>query len=495
MTENTLFYGDNLKILREYIPSNSVDLVYLDPPFNSKAPYNILFKEPTGELSEAQITAFEDTWHWTIDTEKTFKEIMDRAPADVVKLICAFIDFIGKNDVMAYLVMMCIRLIELKRVLTEQGSIYLHCDPTSSHYLKLLMDSIFGIKNYRNEIVWCYSGGGIPQKDFARKHDIIFRYSHSGNYTFNTDEVRQSYSEEILLRPKSSYSEHSYKSNPKAKTVGWDLNPKGKFPDDWFYLPIINPAAKERLGYPTQKPETLLERIIKASSNKGEIVLDPFCGCGTTIAVSHRLKRKWIGIDITWLAIDLIKRRLNKSFKLVSGKNYKIIGEPEDLAGAVQLADQNRMQFQYWAVSLINGKHYKDKKKGPDTGIDGFLFFSDDGKKPKIVIIQAKSGKTSVKDIRELSDVVGREKAVIGVLITLNNPTRNMEKESAQKGFYHSETYQKDYPRIQILTINKLLAGEKPQIPPSIESLPAYKEAQSKPVEGDGIPKEQMNLI
>ena len=337
--QNTLFYGDNLKVLKEYIPSNSIDLIYLDPPFNSKADYNVLFKEPTGALSKAQITAFEDTWHWTDETEKTFKNIVDEAPADVVEMMRSLRKFVGqKNDVIAYLTMMCVRLLELRRVLKDTGTIYLHCDPTASHYIKLLMDVIFGKNNFRNEIVWCYRGAGYPKHDFGRRHDIILRYSKTSNYIFNLDEVREEYAEATKERFK-----HYIGNIRGGKDFGiQQLHPLGKQPDDWWQIQPIAPSAKERLSYPTQKPEALLERIIKASSNEGEVVLDPFCGCGTTVAVAHKLKRNWIGIDITHLAINAIKLRLNKMFGIVPKNDFKVIGEPEDLEGARELSSHNR---------------------------------------------------------------------------------------------------------------------------------------------------------
>ena len=472
--QNTLFYGDNLKVLKEYIPSNSIDLIYLDPPFNSKADYNVLFKEPTGALSKAQITAFEDTWHWTDETEKTFKNIVDEAPADVVEMMRSLRKFVGqKNDMIAYLTMMCVRLLELRRVLKDTGTIYLHCDPTASHYIKLLMDVIFGKNNFRNEIVWCYRGAGYPKHDFGRRHDIILRYSKTSNYIFNLDEVREEYAEATKERFK-----HYIGNIRGGKDFGiQQLHPLGKQPDDWWQIQPIAPSAKERLSYPTQKPEALLERIIKASSNEGEVVLDPFCGCGTTVAVAHKLKRNWIGIDITHLAIKAIKLRLNKMFGIVPKNDFKVIGEPEDLEGARELSSHNRYQFQWWALSLINARPYKDKKRGADTGIDGYLYFSHEKDIVRPAIVQVKSGNVSVKDIRELGHVMDREEADLGLFITLEPPTKQMKSEAVIKGFYNSPIFKRDYPKIQIVTIEELLAGVKPNVPTTISP---YKEA--KPV-------------
>ena len=470
MTKNNLFYGDNLDILRNHIQDNSIDLIYLDPPFNSKADYNILYKEPDGSQSKAQITAFGDTWHWTEETERTFQEIIDVAPGKIVDMMNAFKGFIGANDIMAYLTMMCIRLIELRRALKDTGSIYLHCDPTASHYLKILMDAIFKEKNFRNEIVWWYETGGIPRNDFARKHDVILRYSKSDNYFFDATSVMEKRSDEVLRRiasgtPGATRSEGEY-----------------RHPSDVWKIPAINAMAKERLGYPTQKPEALLEKIIKASSNEGDVVLDPFCGCGTALSVAQHLNRNWIGIDITHLAINLIKWRMKNQYNLEAGKDYKVIGEPQDLSGAKALASQNRYQFQWWALSLIDARPYGDKKKGADTGIDGFIHFNENNNIVKKVIVQVKSGNTSVKDIRDLGHVVDREKAVIGIFITLGSPTRPMKEESAKAGIYTFPINNQKMPKIQILTIEEILNGKSPQVPVSYRE-PSFKKAETKPKE------------
>jgi site-specific DNA-methyltransferase (adenine-specific) len=441
---NALYYGDNLRILREYIPDESVDLIYLDPPFNSKATYNILYKEPTGEKSQAQVEAFDDTWHWTIEAERAFQEIVETAPPNVVNLMTALRDAIHTNDMMAYLTMMCIRLLELKRVLKDTGSIYLHCDPTASHYLKLVMDSIFGVRNFRNEIIWHYQTGGASKEHYSKKHDIIFFYTKTDEYSFHSERVKISRTEKSLKRAK----------NPRGARI--ESDDIMKLPEDVFEIQALNPMAKERLGYPTQKPEALLEHIIKASSNKGDTVLDPFCGCGTAVAVAQRLNRKWIGIDITHLAIALMKHRLKDT-------QFKVVGEPADLSGAKELASQSRYQFQWWALSLINARPYGDKKKGADTGIDGYYYFYDGGK-PKKSIVSVKSGKVGVKDIRELIQVIDREKASMGFFITLEQPTKPMKDEAAKKGDY-VDGFNNKYQMIQILTIEEILDGKNPDTP------------------------------
>jgi site-specific DNA-methyltransferase (adenine-specific) len=475
MDTNVLYFGDNLEILRKYIPDNSIDLIYLDPPFNSKKDYNILFKENGGVESEAQIKAFTDTWHWTQATQDTYHEISTKSPLKVSKLIGALHDAIGNNDVMAYLVMMTIRLVELHRVLKPTGSLYLHCDPTASHYLKLVLDQIFGPYNFRNEIVWCYDTGGRSTTAFPRKHDIIFCYGRTKKAAFYYDNV-------ALPRDPSTMHEtlvvdsdgRQYQHNIKAGKEYRYYMDKGVLPNDWWCdLKALNPSAKERLGYETQKPLALLERIIKASSNEGDIVLDPFCGCGTAVVAAQKLKRRWIGIDITHLAINLMRNRLKDSFPRI---RFEVIGEPKDLAGAKALAQQDRYQFQWWALGLIGARPLGEKKKGADKGIDGIITFKHDAKGSyKRVVVQVKSGHVGVNAVRELNTVVGDE--AIGVLITLEPPTEPMKVEAVASGYYHSPIYDKDYPKIQILTIEELFQGKTVEMPPQEQTSVTFAKA------------------
>lgn len=515
MDTNVLYYGDNLEILRKYIPDSSVDLIYLDPPFNSKATYNVLFKEPTGEPSQAQISAFEDTWHWGLESERALQEIASSAiaSAEVKEFMSVLPKLVGKRtDMAAYLTMMCIRLIELKRVLKETGSIYLHCDPTASHYLKLLLDTIFGAKNFRNEITWKRSHPkGHAFTRFASDHDIILAYAKDAykviwnpqyiphglenikkQYTLSDADGRL-YQLTSLLNPNPNRPHLTYEFKGVTKVWRWTkermlaedakgrivvpregkgiprykryLDEQEGIPVDDFWSDIELVTGGERLGYETQKPLALLERIIQASSNEGDIVLDPFCGCGTAIVAAQRLNRKWVGIDITHLAIGLMKWRLKNMSPVPS---FEVVGEPKDLAGAVELANQDKYQFQWWAVSVIGGQPYGNKKKGADTGIDGYLYYMDEKDKIKKVIVSVKGGKNpNVSMIRDLGHVIDREKSDIGVFILLEKPTRPMLEEAAMKGFYHSPLG-KDYPRIQILTIEEILQGKLPDIPPWI---------------------------
>jgi site-specific DNA-methyltransferase (adenine-specific) len=475
---NVLYFGDNLEILRnrDYFPDECVDLIYLDPPFNSKKDYNVLFKENGGVESESQIKAFTDTWHWTQSAENTYHEIVTKGPLKVARLIGALHDAIGSNDVMAYLVMMTARLIELHRVLRPTGSIYLHCDPTASHYLKLVLDQIFSPANFRNEIVWCYTGPARALSDFADKHDVIFRYGKGKQVTFNPDLIRIPYSKSFISR--RDYAEGRggiYKGRMRSREETESYK-KGKVPEDWWNdIPTGGQLSrKERLGYETQKPLALLERVIKASSNEGDIVLDPFCGCGTAVVAAQKLNRRWIGIDVTHLAINLMRNRLKDSF----GIEAEVIGEPVDLAGAEVLARQDRYQFQWWALGLIGARPVGGKKKGADKGIDGVIHFIDGvGDKPRrVVVVQVKSGHVGVNAVRELKAVAAND--AIGVLITLERPTSPMKVEALDAGYYHSPIYDRDYPKVQILTVDELLRGKMVDMPLQMQTSVTFAKAQ-----------------
>ncbi|TRZ50616.1 MAG: site-specific DNA-methyltransferase [Dehalococcoidia bacterium] len=448
---DVLYFGDNLEILRKYIPDNSIDLIYLDPPFSSKKDYNIIFKEATGERSEAQIKVFSDTWTWDKIAERTYYDIVQTAPPDVAMLIDALHNVLGNNDVMAYLVMMTPRLVEMHRVLKDTGSLYLHCDPTASHYLKLVLDQIFGPTNFRNEIIWHYRTGGVGKRWFGRKHDTIFFYAKSSNYCFNPQKEK-------------SYLEHKY----GFSNIRIEQDERGYYTDafmrDVWSIPGLRGNQPEVLGYQTQKPLILLERIIKASSNEGDVVLDPFCGCGTALVAAQKLNRRWLGIDITHLAIRVMSKRLKDSF---SGIEFEVVGVPKDVTSARALSLQKpdgRYQFQWWALSLIDAQPLGEKKKGADKGIDGVITFPDERPtRAKRAVVQVKSGHVHVKDIRELKDIASRN--AMGIFITLEPPTREMRTEAVGAGYYHSPLWERDYPKIQILTIEELLAGKTVDIP------------------------------
>ncbi|NJL58788.1 MAG: site-specific DNA-methyltransferase [Desulfobacteraceae bacterium] len=547
ITQNTLFYGDNLKILREYISDESIDLIYLDPPFNSNRNYNVLFREESGQESESQITAFGDTWHWDRTAEDTYHELATTSPPQISRMIGALRDFIGANQMMAYLVMMSIRLIELHRVLKPTGSLYLHCDPTADHYLRIIADTIFGTENFRNQVIWQRTNAkGLAFTRFASNHDVIFCYAKTGNviwnpqytehkadylekfYRFTEPDTGRRYRLDNLANPNKNRPNLTYEFLGVTRVWRWtkermqDAYEKGliiqskpgsvpalkryldeqegtPIGDIWTDILPVQSQAAERLGYPTQKPLALLERIIQASSNEGDRVLDPFAGCGTTIAAAEKLNRKWIGIDITHLAISLLKNRLMSMKQEVesvkNGKNYIVIGEPGDLAGARQLADDDRYQFQWWADGLVGAMPVgtsagsRTGKKGADRGIDGIITFIDDAdSKPKRVLVQVKSGKVSSRDIRDMVGTADREKAAIGVFITLNEATKDMRTEAVSAGHYFSEGWNRRYPRIQILTIGELLNGAKVDMPPIHATFKKARTEKKNGFEQNGLP-------
>ena len=460
MNHNILFFGDNLDILREHIQSESVDLIYLDPPFNSNANYNVLFAEKDGSKAASQIQAFSDTWTWNQESESVFAEIV-MTGGKVSDCLQAFRTFLGECDMLAYLVMMAPRLLELRRVMKPTASIYLHCDPTASHYLKLLMDAVFNPVNFRNEIVWCYKRWPSKQENFQQMHDVILRYSKSKNVIWN--QPYEDFTEQTKKRIKGGMKiEHIIGESGKILIRPTSEKSSGVAMCDYWNIPMIAGQAKERLGYPTQKPEALLERIIRASSKTDDVVLDPFCGCGTSVSVAERLHRRWVGIDITFLAISLIRSRLRNNFKEELAP-YIVLGDPKTLNDAQALAEQNRHQFEYWATGIIDASPpIHERKKGADRGIDGRIFFFDDKTgQAKTIIVQVKSGNVGPQHIRDLIGTLTSEKAVMGVFITLNEPTKPMKDAALSAGFY--EGLGDKFPKLQILTVRELLAGKKPQ--------------------------------
>jgi site-specific DNA-methyltransferase (adenine-specific) len=509
---NHLYYGDNLGVLRESIADASVDLIYLDPPFNSNASYNVLFKGPAGKDSAAQIEAFDDSWHWTDAAEDAFQQVRRGPNANAATMLTAMRTFLGENDMMAYLAMMAVRLLELHRVLKPTGSLYLHCDPTASHYLKILLDAVFGARFFLTEIIWKRtSAHANATRSFAGVHDVILRYSKSRGYTFNG--AFAPYSQEYIdehfvhidedgrrfrrsdlrnpgVRPNLRYS---FKASDgriyEPHSNGWAvskevmerLDQEGRlfFPakeggrlrkkifldeapgvpvtDVWEDLPPIHASSQERLGYPTQKPVALLERIIAASSNPGDVVLDPFCGCGTTVHAAEKLGRQWIGIDVTHLAIGLIEKRLRDAFPQVAFTTH---GVPQDLAGARDLARRGRddpnyyFEFEKWALSLIAAQPGNLSKKGADRGIDGNIWFGKTGR----AIVSVKAGNTvGVSMIRDLRGVIEREGAEIGILLSLTPPKKTMIAEAAAAGQHELDGFA-PVPRLQIVTIEDALA-------------------------------------
>jgi site-specific DNA-methyltransferase (adenine-specific) len=523
---NRLYYGDNLDILRRYIPDESVDLVYLDPPFNSNRDYNVIFKDESGNKSDAQLVAFEDTWHWGPDAQRQYEYLTNsainegRIPESVSTIIGALRHGIGTNQMMAYLVEMAVRLVELQRVLKPTGSLYLHCDPTASHYLKVVLDAIFGPERYLNEITWKRWSAHNDAKRYAAVHDVLLYYGKSRRVTFNkqflpyedayvkerfkfTDETGRRYAEQSLTspspRPNLTYpytasNGVTYDPPDRGWSISrevmeqWDREGRLHFPskggrlrrrdylderrglpltDVWTDIYGIGGSSPERLGYPTQKPGALLERIISASSNPNDVILDPFCGCGTALVAAEKLGRRWIGIDVTYLSIAVMKARLADSFGLT---DVPVIGQPTEVSGARALAqgpDDGRYQFQWWALGLVDARPIGgQKKKGADAGIDGAITFTDAGGKLERVLVSVKSGHVNRAHIGELRGTLDREKAAIGVFVTLEEPSKPMLHEATEAGYWHSDVWNRDYQRIQILSIRELLEeGKRPDLP------------------------------
>lgn len=529
-----LHFGDNLEVLRDrkHFADESIDLIYLDPPFNSNASYNMLFKDKSGDQSEAQIQAFDDTWVWGIQAEQALDDIMrcEDVPFKLQQLMPALKSFLGLNDMMAYLAMMAVRLVELHRILKDTGSLYLHCDPTASHYLKLVLDAIFGTDCFCNDIVWkraetVKGNHGQGQKFFDRNVDNIFFYKKGQKQTFH--QTFKPYSDDYLkkfYRFTEAKTGRVYrlismtgpggasKGNPSYEVMGvtryWRYSREkmkeliaddmvvqtkdGNVPQRKLYLdtgkgvavqslwddiPALHAQSGERLGYPTQKPLALLERIISASSNEGDIVLDPFCGCGTAVDAAEHLGRQWVGIDVTHLAIGLIERRMKDRYPALKAKNaYKVYGTPTTNKAAQRLFDNSPIQFERWAVSLIPGAR-EYKIGGGDGGIDGLLYFQDNNKDYKQGLFSVKGGKTlNPAMVRDLRGTIEREdKAEFGIFISLHKPTKGMLAEAASAGFYESRG--KRIPRLQMVTIEDLLAGKLPALPLLVDESAVFKKA------------------
>jgi site-specific DNA-methyltransferase (adenine-specific) len=551
-----LYYGDNLEIMRNHIKDESIDLIYLDPPFNSQSNYNVLFKEKSGELSVSQIKAFSDFWHWDLQSSLTYDELVTSSgiPQSVSRAIKAIVDLLGQNDLSAYLVMMAIRLVEMRRLLKYTGSIYLHCDPTASHYLKIIMDQVFRPENFRNEITWQRTSAHNDPKKYGNIADIILYYTKSENYTWNAQYTQ--YSEKYVENffrykdERGKYSLHDLtgpgrtagesgkawrKYDPSIRGRHWAIpslvRNELRVPDSvgimealeimeqngrivwskndvprwkeyladmpgvplqnlWTDIPPVSSQSNERLGYPTQKPLALLERIINASSNKGGIVLDPFCGCGTAIHAAQKLGRDWIGIDITHLAINLIRNRIQDAFHI----SVEVEGEPKDLEGARALKDIDTFQFQWWALSLIGARPVGDeRKKGADRGIDGVVYNPKGKGQHYYGIVQVKSGHVKSGDIRDFRGTIEREKADYGIFITLEEPSDPMKAEALEAGFIKN-AFGENVRKIQIVTIADLLKGMKPDMPArATVFVEADRESEKKNTAGTNMTLDDLN--
>lgn len=516
---NQLYYGDNLRVLRRFIRSESVDLVYLDPPFNSNRSYNVLFQHRSGDAAQAQIEAFDDSWTWSQDSEAQYDEIVSGgSPVGVADAIVALRRLLGDSDVLAYLVMMTARLTELHRALRPTGSLYLHCDPTASHYLKIILDALFGPTNFINEIVWLRAAAskGHATRKLSSSHDIILGYGKSPAYTFNkvhlppTDAYTGRFKfddsdgrgpyrlaplDNPAYRPNLIYEYKGFPSPPRGWRVSrevmeeLDSNDRLVFPnsptgriarkhylreqagplagDVWTDIAPLQASAAERLGYPTQKPLALLERIIGASTNPGDTVLDPFCGCGTTIDAAETLGRKWIGIDITFLSIDLIQKRLVGTYGDDIRQRYVVDGVPRELEAAQALFDENPFDFERWAVAMVMGQ--PNERQVADKGIDGVVRFHLNATDIGQAVVSVKGGRNlNPSMVQALSGAVAQHGAQMGIFVSLANPTRGMVEAARSSGTFRYEFSGTEYPKIQLLTVADLLGGRRPNMPTPI---------------------------
>lgn len=444
--ENSLYYGDCLEIMYEW-PSSFIDLCYLDPPFNSSADYNILFGQDSDHVSTI---AFEDTWHWDVAAQERIEEIGRASQNPARDAIRGLYAILGDSGMMAYLSYMAERLIEIKRVLKDTGSIYLHCDPTAAHYLKIMMDSIFGAGNFRNEIIWrigWISGYKSQKRGWIRNHDTLLYYTMSSKSIERFNKEYIPYAPDYVRR---DGKKPTGKGIPIEDT--WNCSNA-----DVLDSIMIKSFSKEKLGYPTQKPIALLERIINASSNKGEIVLDPFCGCGTSVMAAENLGRKWIGIDISPFAIDLIStKRL--------GHKVEINGIPGDIQTAERMAREKPFDFEKWAITRISGMAPNSKQRN-DGGIDGQGHILNAPSEKNLVLAQVKGGKFNLSHLRDFLGVFLEKKAAMGVYITLNKVTSRQAKSAAAKTGKFTLGAMK-YPCVQLWSIEDYFEKREAQLPP-----------------------------
>lgn len=516
---NHLYFGDNIEVLREKIANESVDLVYLDPPFNSNASYNVLFRSAGEKAASAQAEAFRDTWTWDEEAEWAFGEVA-RIGGPLATFVNALHSALGRTDLMAYLVMMAVRLNELRRVLKPSGSLYLHCDPTASHYLKVMLDGVFGAQNFRGEIVWKRTNARATKGRWPRLHDVILFYTNGPQFFFDALKTKaesgkiphtlitgpggQKFQTYELTAPGTTKDGESGRpwrgydpgkfgrhwANSPSTMDAWDADglihwpAKGGFPrrrdnqpfdpdsrqvvvgDVWTDIDRINQSAAERIGYPTQKPISLMERIIRASSREGDVVLDPFCGCGTTVHAAEKLHRRWVGIDVAYHAVQVISDRLKKHFGLEPGRDYELGGRPNDFASASRLAERDKYQFQWWANYLVGVQQLREVKRGRDQGIDGEFFFpAGPGRGFGRILTSVKGGKhVGVSDLRDFRGVLERESADAGLFICLGRPTRDMRTNAASAGF--CSVGAANFPRLQIVSIEEWFDdGVRPVLP------------------------------
>lgn len=530
MEKNQLYFGDNLEVLRTYIKDETVDLVYLDPPFNSNRNYSVIFNRngATDDDAAAQIEAFKDTWHWTHVTEEQYTDFLDTGPGRVVDALAAFRSMLGENDAMAYLVNMAPRLVELHRVLKPTGSLYLHCDPTMSHYLKIILDAAFGPEHFVNEVIWKRTSAHNKTKRYGPVHDVILMYAKGKKWTWNPQHVP--YDEDYVtefyrhkdsagrryrlsdLTSNNPGGRYLWKDSPPPGNRYWgvseetmrdyeerglvqyskngipsfirylDTMPGQLLQDVWADIKPLGARAAERLGYPTQKPLALLERIITASTNPGDVVLDPFCGCGTTVDAAQKLGRRWMGIDVTYISIDLIVKRLQHTYGNDIAKTFTVTGIPYDVAAAQAMFSKDAFEFERWAVTLV-GAQPNEKQVG-DRGIDGVGRFVMDGKGGVgKILVSVKGGKTlNPGMVRDLAGTIQTQKAHMGILVTLTPATRGVQDAIDHGGYWTHPATGAKFPVLQHITIQELLKGKRPQLPTMLRP---YIEAKKQKVQID----------
>lgn len=467
---NRLYYGDNLDVMQRYIKDETIDLCYIDPPFNSKRNYNQIYNN-IGNEDRAQAQAFVDTWVWDDIATEGLETILGNAEgryaARTIDLIRGLRPVLRQGSLLAYLVSMALRATEIHRVLKPTGTFYLHCDPTASHYLKIMLDTIFQ-GNFRNEIIWCYAGGGIPKRDLPRKHDVILRYTKGDDYTYNP-----------VYRPYTPGTVQRGRTAVKGKYFEKGLRAEGTPVNDWWTdVPkITSPTDPEKLGYPTQKPEALLDRIISISTNEGDTVLDAYCGCGTTIDVAKRLNRSWIGIDITYQSISVILTRLEAKYGAEVLETITLDGMPRDMESVEALAhkrdDRLRKEFEKWALlTFTNNRAIVNDKKGGDEGIDGTAYFMTGKSDSAKIVFQVKSGTVGRGEISKFNNDRAREGAELGVFLTLRDVTKGMRNEAHATGVYMHPLMQRNFQRVEIVTIAEIVEqGKRLDIPMSLEVL------------------------
>ncbi len=513
---NRLYYGDNLDVLRDHVADESVDLIYLDPPFNSNAGYNVLFRSASGAGADASIEAFDDTWTWGTSAKDALMDIAAGTNRPLTVMMEAMRSAVGENPLMAYLAMMAVRLVELHRVLRPTGSLYLHCDPTASHYLKLVLDAVFGAENFQAEVIWRRTNSRSTSGKWPRLHDTIFHYSRTPAALFHQQTAPGDLAKipHTLITGKDGLKYNTFELTGAGRTKkgetgkpwrGFDPNAmgrhwgyshlqldewaagdlihfpaKGGFPrrraqeqfdplnrpvtvgDVWTDIDRLNQTAKERLGYPTQKPRALLERIISASSNPGDVVFDPFCGCGTAVDAAEKLGRRWIGIDITHLSIGMIEDRMRSGYP---GIEFETHGVPRDIDSALRLAADDKHQFQQWACWKVGG--FPRDKKGGDKGVDGWFNYLTDDNRIATGVISVKGGEhLNPGMVRDLGRVMERDRHAFGLFIVAALPTRGVRDEIASHPLI--ETQFGRFPAMQVVTIAELIHGPQPKLPPLI---------------------------